>query len=109
MTETAIGRRAGIAARISMWVGRRQRELSARVHASGDERARRCGWTVIESTGRLGFGARSYRDPRFGERRQLSPGGVSVGKATPFPGQPRISSSAAATVTPSKAERAAGE
>ncbi len=70
MTETAIRIRAGIAARISVWVSRRQRELSARVHTAADERARQHGWTVTECTGRLGFGARSYRDPRFNNRRQ---------------------------------------
>jgi hypothetical protein len=68
MTETTI-RRPSIGARISAWVGCYQRELSARVHAAGDERARRHGWTVTESTGPLGFGARSYRDPRFDDRR----------------------------------------
>lgn len=70
MTETAIRIRAGIAARISAWVSRGQRELSARVHAAADERARQHGWAVTECTGRLGFLARSYRDPRFNNRRQ---------------------------------------
>ncbi len=75
MTETTTSIRAGIPARLSAWIGWRQRELSARVHAAGDARARRHGWTVTESTGRFGFGARSYRDPRFDHRRrQLSPG-----------------------------------
>jgi hypothetical protein len=73
MTETTIGARGGVAARISAWISRRQGELSAQVHAAGDERARRHGWTVTETTGRFGFGARVYRDPRFNERRrQLS-------------------------------------
>ncbi len=26
------------------------------------------GWTITRTTGRLGFGARTYRDPRFGQR-----------------------------------------
>jgi hypothetical protein len=67
--ETAERRRTGILARMPAWIGRRQRELSDRVHAAGDECARQHGWQVTKSTGRLGFGARSYRDPRFGDRR----------------------------------------
>jgi hypothetical protein len=51
------------------WIGRRQRELSDRVHAAGDEYARQHGWEITKSTGRFGFGARSYRDPRFDDRR----------------------------------------
>jgi hypothetical protein len=73
ITDTARGRRTGIAKRISAWVRHRQRELSDRVHAAGDAAARQHGWAIIKSTGRLGFGARSYRDPRFNNRRpQLS-------------------------------------
>jgi hypothetical protein len=76
VTEITIRTRVGIAARISGWVGRRQRELSDRFHAAGDAAARQHGWTVTANTGRFGFGARSYRDPRFDDRRrQLSPGG----------------------------------
>jgi hypothetical protein len=75
MTETAVRTRAGITARIWVWVRRCQGELSARVYAAGDEEARRHGWTVTRTTGRFGFEARSYRDPRFeGRRRQLGPG-----------------------------------
>jgi hypothetical protein len=70
MIDITIRTRAGIAARISGWVSRRQRQLSARVHAAADERARQHGWTVTECTGRLGFAARNYRDPRFKNRRQ---------------------------------------
>lgn len=51
------------------------------MHAAGDERARRHGWEVIESTGRFGFGARTYRDPRFDDRRrQHSPPGSLRGQ-----------------------------
>jgi hypothetical protein len=70
MIETATGRRAAIVTRISKWVGRRQRELSDRVHAAGDAAARQHGWTVTATTGWFGFGARSYRDPRFNNQRQ---------------------------------------
>ena len=69
-TETIIGARDGVVARIFAWVRRRQSELSAQVHAAGDERARRHGWTVTETTGRFGFGARVYRDARFDDRRR---------------------------------------
>jgi hypothetical protein len=75
MIETVTGRWASIVTRISTWVGRRQRELSDRVHAAGDAAARQHGWTVTSTTGRFGFGARTYRDPRSaGRRRQLFPG-----------------------------------
>src|SRR5215813_7111566 len=51
------------------------------MHAAGDERARRHGWEVIESTGRFGFGARTYRHPRFDDRRrQHSPPGSLRGQ-----------------------------
>ena len=63
-------RRAGVLTRIPTWIGRRQRELSDRVHATGDECARQHGWEITKSTGRFGFGARGYRDARFGDRRQ---------------------------------------
>ena len=69
MTGITISAWAGIVGQMSAWVRRRQRALSARVHAAGDERARSHGWTVTETTGRFGFGARIYRDPRFGAPR----------------------------------------
>ena len=83
MTETTIRTRAGIATRISAWVRRCQHELSARIHAAADERARRHSWTVTETTGWFGFEARSYRDPRFGNRReQLTPETGALGTRT---------------------------
>jgi len=78
MTETTIRTRFGITARISMWVRRCQRELSARVHAAGDEYARQHGWKITETTGPFGFSGRSYRDPRFDVRRRLCAGSLSV-------------------------------
>jgi hypothetical protein len=80
MTETTIRTRTGIAARISVWVRRCQRRLSAWMHAAGDDRAQRYGWTVTETTGRFGFQARGYRDPRFDDRRrQLAPEAGALG------------------------------
>jgi hypothetical protein len=73
-TETAPRNRAGILAQMSVWIGRRQRELSDRLHAAEDERARQRGWKITKSTGLLGFGVRTYRDPRFNDgRRQFLP------------------------------------
>jgi hypothetical protein len=55
--------------RVAAWIGRQQEHLGDRVHAAGDARARDTGWTVTRSTGRLGFGSRTYRDPRFDQFR----------------------------------------
>lgn len=79
-TKTTAPTRARIAARIISWIGRRQSELSNRIHAAGEAEARQNGWTVTKSTGRLGFGVRSYRDPRFDARcRQLTAGSARPG------------------------------
>jgi hypothetical protein len=80
MTETTVCTRAGIAMRIWAWARRCRREVSARIYAAGDAEARRYGWTVTETTGRFSFSGRSYRDPRFDDRRrQLAPGTGSLG------------------------------
>lgn len=47
---------------------RRVRRLSDRLHADGDAFAGQQGWTVTKASGRLEFGARTYRDPRFDQR-----------------------------------------
>jgi hypothetical protein len=58
-------RRYRLRARISAWISRGQQDLSDRVHAAADDRARQHGWQITNSTGRFGFGARRYHDPRF--------------------------------------------
>lgn len=68
--KTTTPRRTGSLTRMSAWIGRRQRELSDRVHAAGDDRACQHGWEITRSTWRFGFGARTYRDPRFEDRRR---------------------------------------
>jgi hypothetical protein len=65
MTGTAARKWYCVPARISAWIALRQQDLSDRVHAAADDRARRHGWEIINSTGRFGFGARRYHDPRF--------------------------------------------
>jgi hypothetical protein len=45
----------------------RQR-MSERLFAGGDALVREHGWEVRETTGRFGYGARTYRDPRFSRR-----------------------------------------
>jgi len=80
MAETTIGPPAGTAAPIWAWIRGGQREVSARIHAAGDERARRHGWTVTATTGQFGFEARSYRDARFDERhRRLARQAIALG------------------------------
>jgi hypothetical protein len=85
MTQTAARRRVGVLIRIPAWIRRRQRELSDRVHAAAYECARQHGWEVTKSAGRFGFGARSYRDPRFGDRRwhlgSQQTKGLTIGRA----------------------------
>jgi hypothetical protein len=77
---TITGPAVCIVARISAWIRRCERDLSARTYAADDARARRYGWTVTQTTGRFGFEARSYRDPRFDNRReQLAPGIRALG------------------------------
>jgi hypothetical protein len=46
-------------------IGQLQHRLSDQVHRPGDEHAEQVGWTITTTTGRCGFGARVYRDPRF--------------------------------------------
>ena len=66
------------ARRLTAWIGRRQQAWSDRIHAASDAVARDAGWTVTRQTGRLGFGGRTYRDPRFdqfhAERTGRGPG-----------------------------------
>jgi len=64
------------------WIRRIQERLSDRVHAQGDAFAEQAGWATTKTTGRFGFGARVYRDPRFGQRhaeasRSAQPTGAS--------------------------------
>jgi hypothetical protein len=83
MTGITISARAGIAGQMSAWVRRQQRALSARVHAAADQRARSHGWTVTETTGRFGFGARIYRDPCFGAPRPALPAAPAARHSPP--------------------------
>jgi hypothetical protein len=71
MTDVTPRKRYRVPARISAWIGRRQQDLSHRAHAAADDRARQHGWEITKSTGRFGFGARSYHDLRF--RRPAAP------------------------------------
>ena len=64
--------------RLTAWIERRQQAWSDRIHADSDAVARDAGWTVTRQTGCLGFGGRTYRDPRFdqlhAERTGRGPG-----------------------------------
>ena len=50
------------------WMSCLVRQLSDSVFAGGDAFARQNGWEITKTTGRCGFSACSYRDPRFGPR-----------------------------------------
>ncbi len=63
ITQAAERRRVGITTRMSAWIGRHQRQLSDQIHADGDELAHQHGWEITKTTGRLGFGTRSYPGP----------------------------------------------
>ena len=52
--------------------------LGDRVHAAADGQALASGWTVTETTGWLGLGGRTYRDPRFGVRAAAASPGRSA-------------------------------
>jgi hypothetical protein len=67
-TDSTAGRPATGRPRLLANLLRRQRELSDRLHASGDARAASHGWTITRTRGAFGFGARTYRDPRFDRR-----------------------------------------
>ena len=57
-----------LAADLAGWIAGFKRLLSDRVFASGDAFARQHGWEITKTPTWSGFGARSYRDPRFGQR-----------------------------------------
>jgi hypothetical protein len=65
MTDPTPRKQSCVRVRIGAWIGRRQLDLSDRAHAAADDRACRHGWEITKSTGRFGFGARRYHDPRF--------------------------------------------
>jgi hypothetical protein len=73
MNETAQLREPGARpGRLTAWVRRLQRHLSDRVHAGGDAFADGHGWTITPATGRFGFGARTYHDPRFTRHARMA-------------------------------------
>jgi len=80
MIQTATRRHVGsVPRRLAGWTTRLQRKLSDRVFTGQDAFARRHGWEITKTTGRFGFGARSYRDPRFGQRAAARQGPECTG------------------------------
>jgi hypothetical protein len=68
MTEYMGAVPVSLARRVANWIGAWQQAVSDRAHAEGDAFAAAQGWTVTKSARRCGFGARTYRDPRFDRR-----------------------------------------
>jgi hypothetical protein len=69
MTQTAARRRAdNVHRRLPGWIVGLQQQLSDRIFADGDAFACENRWEITKTTGRFGFGTRTYRDPRFGQR-----------------------------------------
>jgi hypothetical protein len=86
--------------RVAAWIGRQQEHLGDRIHAAGDALARDTGWTVTRSTGRLGFGSRTYRDPRFDQLRAQAQHEPGAGWGSPAEGwQAPCAATAAAILT----------
>jgi hypothetical protein len=84
MTEKPARRPSrGLPGRLATRMGEFQRRLSDRIFAGADVLAREHGWTITKGTGRFGFGARTYRDPRFDQRaaaaRSSAPVRISPG------------------------------
>jgi hypothetical protein len=77
VTDFTARTHVGIATRILAWALRYPRALSDRLHAAADERASQYGWEITQSAGRFGFAARTYRDPRFDDRRRQLTGAVT--------------------------------
>jgi hypothetical protein len=73
MTHTAPRRRPDSVHR-ARWLARLRQQLSERIFADGDAFARENLWEITKTTGRWGFGTRTYRDPRFEQRTTASPG-----------------------------------
>jgi hypothetical protein len=75
--------------RLSAWAARPLKRLSDRIHAGGEAIARSNGWEITSVTGRFGFGARIYHDPRFAHRAADTGPSASVGMgsaaSTPAP------------------------
>jgi hypothetical protein len=65
MTEYTQPATVSAGRRVADWIGAQQQAISDHAHARSDASAIAQGWTVTASTGRFGFGARTYRDPRF--------------------------------------------
>jgi hypothetical protein len=87
MTDMAAGQPAkGVIGRVSAWIARRQQQFSDQLHADEDALARERGWTITTTTGRLGFGGRVYRDPRFD---QLTAGARRCEPHGPDDGEPQ--------------------
>ena len=84
MTQTATRRHTSSVLRcLAGWIARLERQLSDRVFADGDAFAREHGWEITKTIGRLGFGARSYRDPRFGQRAEAARQGPESTRGRP--------------------------
>ena len=75
MSQTALRRGVGnMPQRLAGWIARLRGRLSDRLFADEDVFAREHEWEITKTAGRFGFGARSYRDPRFGQRASVHQG-----------------------------------
>jgi hypothetical protein len=70
----------GVVGRLAGRIAQLQRQLSNRIHADGDAFAREHGWSIAATAGRLGFGGRLYRDPRFSQHVAAKDSGQSASR-----------------------------
>jgi hypothetical protein len=81
ITQKASRRHPGHAfRRLAGWIARLQQQLAGLLFASRDAFAREHGWEITKTTGRSGFGARSYRDPRFAQSAVVRQGQNAPGE-----------------------------
>jgi hypothetical protein len=73
VTQTALRREVGnTPQRLAGGIARLQRRLSDRLFADENAFAHEHGWEITKTAGRFGFGGRSYRDLRFGQRAAVA-------------------------------------
>ena len=94
MTQAVTSRHSSrLLSRLAAWTARSLERLFDGIHTGGDAIARENGWEIARATGRFGFGARIYHDPRFAHRalgtdHDGPAAHTPMARATSRPGEP---------------------